>query len=174
MDKFWNDVLWSQFGATIDMLGEAMQACPDELWTSPLWNDPNVGTKFSRFWYVAYHTLFWLDLYLSGSVDGFTPPAPFDLNELDSEGLLPGKVFNKAELQAYLDHCRGKCREIIEKLTDEKAHRLCYFTWRPDGLSFAELLVDNLRHVQEHGAQLSMFLGQQRSVSTHWLNQPKQ
>lgn len=174
MDKIWNEVLWSQFGATIDMLGEAMQACPDELWTAPLWNDPVVGTKFSGYWYVAYHAVFWLDLYLSGSVDGFTPPAPFDLNELDAEGLLPNRVFTRAELQAYLAHCRGKCQEIIEQLTDENAHRLFYFTWRQAGLSYAELLLDNLRHVQEHATQLNMFLGQQRSVSTHWLNRPKQ
>jgi hypothetical protein len=56
-------------------------------------------------------------------------------------------------------------------LTDEKAHRLCLFPWKKTGLSYAELLVDNMRHVQEHGAQLNMFLGQQAGVSTRWLAQ---
>ena len=174
MDKLWKEILWSQFGATIDMLGEAMQACPDEFWTTPMWKDPVMGDKFSEFWYTAYHTLFWLDLYLSGSVESFSPPAPFDLNELDSQGLLPDQVFSKVELQTYLAHCRGKCREIIEQLTDDKAHQLSFFTWRKDGLSFTELLLDNMRHVQEHVAQLNMFLGQRTAISTRWLNRPNQ
>ncbi len=27
-----NEMLWRQFGAAIDMLGETLRACPDELW----------------------------------------------------------------------------------------------------------------------------------------------
>ena len=34
----------------------------------------------AEFWYVVYHALFWLDLYLSGAVEGFAPPAPFTLD----------------------------------------------------------------------------------------------
>ena len=50
------------------MLGNAIDACPDELWRDKS-RDP-------QFWYLAFHTLFYLDLYLFGSVDGFMPPAP--------------------------------------------------------------------------------------------------
>ena len=38
-------------------------------------------------------------------------------------------------------------------------------------LPFAELQLYNLRHVQEHGAQLRMFLGQQAGKSTRWVSQ---
>ena len=27
----------------------------------------------AEFWYVIYHALFWLDLYLEGSAEGFAP-----------------------------------------------------------------------------------------------------
>ena len=173
MDKVWKEALWRQFGATIDMLGNALEACPENLWKAHMWKDPTMPLEFSDFWYVAYHTLFWLDLYLSGSVEGFMPPAPYSLEELDSQGSLPERVYTPAELQAYLAHCRKKCQETIEQLTDDRAGRLCNFTWRKEGISFAELLLDNMRHVQEHGAQLNMFLGQQAGISTGWENQPK-
>lgn len=172
MDEIWKRVLWNQFGATIDMLGSALKNCPDELWGEAMWNDTAVGTKFSQFWYVGYHVLFWLDLYLTGSVDGFVPPAPFDLNELDPRGLLPARQFRKDELISYLAHCRQKCDETLGSLTDEKLHQSCRLDWFRGNLTFAELLLDNMRHVQEHAAQLSMFLGQNAGHPAHWLAQP--
>lgn len=171
MDMIWKKAIWSQFGASIDMFGNALHACPDELWTAHMWNDPAMQPEFSDFWYVAYHTLFWLDLYLSGSVEGFTPPFPYTLEELDPRGVLPERIYNKEELLSYLMHCRQKCQETIEGLTDENAQHIGNFSWSKGGISFAELLLDNLRHVQEHAAQLNMFLGQNTGTSTGWLAQ---
>jgi hypothetical protein len=173
MDIIWKTVLWSQFGATIDMFGNALGACPDELWTATMWNDPTMQPEFSAFWYIGYHTLFWLDLYLSGAIEGFTPPAPYNLDELDPKGLLPERIYTRDELLTYLEHCHQKCRMTIELLTDEKANQVCKFPWAKNGLSFAELLLDNMRHVQEHGAQLNMFLGHQRGISTGWVAQAR-
>src|SRR5690349_19275663 len=146
MDAIWKDVIWSQFGATIDMLENALLACPDELWTD--------RSEYQAFWYIVYHTLFWLDLYLSGSVEGFAPPAPFTLEELDPAGLIPPRPYTKDELHSYLKHCRQKCRTTIEALTDEKARQLCKFPWGQ--VSFLELLIYNMRHVQEHASQLNL------------------
>ena len=173
MDRNWRDVLWRQFGATIDMLGNALEACPEGLWKAHMWSDPQMPVEFSDFWYVAYHTIFWLDLYLSGSVEGFMPPAPYTLDELDSLGILPERVYTRDELQSYLAHCRKKCHETIVQLTDGQAHRMCSFSWSMGGISFEELLLDNMRHVQEHGAQLNLFLGQEIGSPTGWVAQTK-
>ena len=127
--------------------------------------------EFSEFWYVAYHTLFWLDLYLSGAVEGFAPPAPFTLDELDPAGLLPDRVYTKDELLAYLDHSRQKCQTTIESLTEERAAQRCKFAWGE--VSFAELLLDNMRHVQEHAAQLNLILGQKIASSPRWVARMK-
>jgi hypothetical protein len=35
---------------------------------------------------------------LSASDKGFTPPAPFTLDEMDERGLLPDRVYTKEEL----------------------------------------------------------------------------
>jgi hypothetical protein len=149
MDTFWRTIIWQQFGAAITMLEDAMRACPDDLWSD--------RSQPLEFWYVTYHTLFWLDLYLSGSVTGFAPPAPFTLEELDPAGVLPERPYTRDELQSYLDHCHQKCRATLEALSDEKARQHCKFSWGE--VSFAELLLYNMRHVQEHAAQLNLILG---------------
>jgi hypothetical protein len=159
-----------QFEATIDMLENALYACPDNLWRVHLWDDSELPGA-SEFWYILYHTLFWIDLYLSGSIEGFAPPAPFTLDELDPAGLLPERPYTKEELQTYLDHDRKKCRATIASLTDEKARQQWKFPWGE--LTFAELLLDNMRHVQEHVAQLNMILGQKINWSPRWVTNAK-
>ena len=47
----------------------------------------------------------------------------------------------------------------------------CKFPWGE--VSFAELLLDNMRHVQEHAAQLSLLLGQQIGAPARWVAQTK-
>ncbi len=168
MDTLWKESLWQQFGATIDMLDNALRTCPDELWHAPVWLlSPDDPPGLSDYWYLGYHTLFWLDLYLSGAVEGFTPPAPFTLAELDPAGLLPERPYTKDELRTYLAHCRQKCKNVIDELTDERARQICTFMWGE--VTFAALLLDNMRHVQEHAAQLSLFLGQQRGLGARWV-----
>jgi len=166
-----HEMLSRQFGAAIDMLGDALRDCPDALWEKRLWADqPDqwVATGFSTFWYLGYHTLFWLDLYLTGAEEGFAPPAPFDLVEMEPDEVLP-RTYTREELLGYLDYCRQKCRETLGALSHEQAYRLCRFSWGE--LPFAELQLYNLRHVQEHGAQLRMLLGQQEGKSTTWVSQ---
>jgi hypothetical protein len=154
------------------MLENALLACPDELWCISLWiPEDNQQPASSQFWYVVYHSLFWLDLYLTGSIDGFAPPPPFTMDEIDPAGLYPERQYTKEELLSYLEHDRKKCRETIEGLSDVKAHQLCRFSWGE--VSFAELLLDNMRHVQEHAAQLNLILGQKRGISSRWVAQVK-
>ena len=169
-----NEMLWRQFGAAIDMLGDALRDCPDELWENRLWEDqPDqwVAAGFSAFWYLCYHALFWLDLYITGAEEGFAPPAPFDLVEMEPDEVLP-RTYTREELLSYLEYCRRKCQETISTLSNEQAYRLCWFPWGE--LPFAELQLYNLRHVQEHGAQLRMFLGQQAGKSAEWRSRAKE
>src|SRR5947207_6295017 len=81
LDSVWRTALWQQFGATIDMLENALLACPDTHWRGRLWgehSDHPQQAEFAEFWYITYHCLFWLDLYLTGSrEEDFAPPAPF-------------------------------------------------------------------------------------------------
>lgn len=164
------DMLWRQFGAAIDDFGSAMRDCPDNLWEARLWVDvPDqwVAAGFSAFWYLGYHTLFWLDLYLTGQEEGFVPPEPFDLVEMEANESLP-RVYSRAELLDYLAYYRQRCQDTIYGLAQEDATRICRFPWGE--LPFGELLLYTLRHVQEHSAQLHLFLGQQAGKSSDWVS----
>jgi len=171
MDVFWKQILWQQYGATIDMLENAMRACPDELWSDPSKKPAWVPKGVVGFWYLAYHTLFWLDFYLSDTAEGFAPPAPFTLDEFDPAGLLPERPYTKDELQRYLEHGRRKCRARIAALTEESAREARKFG-SVEG-TVAELLIYDLRHVQHHTAQLNLILRQQTDSAPNWVGRTK-
>ncbi len=159
IDDSFRDAIGRQLGAAIDMLDNAMAACPDSLWDD--------GSRQHAFWYIAYHALFWLDLYLAGSAEGFAPPAPFTLEELDPAGVIPGRPYTKEELRGYLAHCRGRMRAAIGGLTDETAARRYRFGWGE--ASYLELLLYNLRHVQHHVGQLNLMLRRKTGSAPRWV-----
>jgi uncharacterized damage-inducible protein DinB len=163
MDAAFRTILWQQFGAAIDMLENALLACPEKLWGD--------RSQKPEFWYTVYHTLFWLDFHLADSAEGFTPPAPFTLDELDPAGLLPERVYSKDELHNYLQHDRQKCRALIEALTDEKARQRRTFISRE--FSVLELLLYSMRHVQHDAAQLNLMLRQATDSVPPWVAKAK-
>jgi hypothetical protein len=185
MDQNLRTILWQQFGASIDMLENAITACPEDVWSARAGRGTELnaeGSSFSSYWYISFHTLFWLDLNLSDSVEGFAPPEPFTLSELDPEGILPERVYTKLELLNYLEHCREKCRIQIARLTTEKAQQLFVNTekarqiftsaaWRDRTL--LELQLYNMRHVQHHAAQLNLILRQKTDSAPHWVGTTK-
>ncbi len=160
----WTTALWRQFGAAIDTLDDAIRACPENLWRGTLWTptwDADLTFKNSEFWNVCHHTLFWTDLYLFGTGDGFAPPAPFTTEELDPNGKLPERVYAKHELRTYLQYVRETCQRTLIALTDDEARRPCMFPWsKGNPVTYFELQLYNMRHAQEHASQLHLFLGQ--------------
>jgi DinB family protein len=157
--------LWRQFGAAIDMLDVAIKDCPDSLWTERVWTEepPEWFPRcFAEFWYVSYHSLVWLDLYLTGlPEDAFAPPPPFIRGEVDSPQTAPEQPYSKGQLRDYLRSLRAKCREVLMGLTDEQANRPIEYAWTEGkAVAYVELLLYNLRHVQGHAAQMSLFLGE--------------
>ena len=159
MDTWLKTSVWQQFGAAIDTLDDALRLCPDHLWTTNLWKDDE-DTRYGQFWFIAYHALSWLDLFLTGSQKGFAPPAPF------IKGKLPETPYTKEQVKWYLDHCRAKCKATIEALTDEKARQICVFDWMEP--TYLELQLYSMRHIQEHAAELNMLLGQHDITGMDW------
>ena len=160
MDTFWKSAVWSQFGAAIDMFENAIVACPESLWAD--------RSREPQFWYLAFHTLFWLDFYTSESPDRFAPPAPFGLEEMDPEGVMPPRVYTKRELLDYLAHGRAKCRAAIESFTDETACRPRTLLGSID-LPVMELFLYNMRHVQHGAGQLNLILRQTIDSAPRWV-----
>lgn len=167
MDLNWREIIWHQFGAAITTLQDAIRACPDELWRARLWDEPQ-QPEFAEFWYVAYHALFWLDFYCSETYESFAPPAPFTMSEQDADGILPERVYTKAELLTYLEYGRAKCRARVAYAPDLLALQQVRTDW--DDMTIAGLFMYTMRHVQEHAAQLALFLGQKTGSAPGWVS----
>jgi hypothetical protein len=173
MERDFRGVLWLQFGAAIDMLENAIDACPDEIWSDPSKRPEWPRNDVVGFWYLVYHTLFFLDFDLTDlPEEEFTPPEPFTRGELDPAGVLPDRPFRKDELRKYLEHGRRKCRASIEALDGTVFERKA--RTRPD-TSVAELLLHSMRHVQHHTAQLNLIIRQRTGTAApNWVSKAKQ
>jgi hypothetical protein len=175
MLRQWQTVLGRQFAAAIQMMRAAIEACPDHLW-----DDRADGTPF---WHLAYHALFFTDLYLSVDEKAFkardyhTDKAHFlpgDYQEFGGVVGTPDWAYAKDRLVEYADHCLRKCGEVFDALTDERALERCGFPWYE--LNVGEFLLNNLRHAQHHAGQLTLLLRRRAGVGIDWLgtrdNQP--
>jgi hypothetical protein len=160
MDKSTKETIWRQFGASIDMLENAIKLCPMESWDTE-----------KKFWYIAYHCLFWLDYYLTLEPGEFSPPSPYTLSEFDPSGAMPDRTYSKEELLSYLQHGRKKCYGLISGLTDEMANS----RWVNDHKNYSvfEILLYNMRHVQHHTAQLNLLLRQEINDAPRWVSVAK-
>ena len=151
--------LWRQFGASIDMFRSAVTACPDDMLVSN-----------RQFFIMVYHTLFFLDYYLTNPPDDFAPLLP-----LDKVKDVPARQYSKDELLEYVQCCREKCRAVINGLTEDLSER-----WienapsrRPRNYAMVELLMYNMRHVQHHTAQLNMMLRREIDFAPDWVSYAK-
>jgi hypothetical protein len=161
MSRHWNAAFSSQYSAALHMLGRAIDACPDPVWTA--------GDRFHTFSYIAYHTMFWTDFYLSGTPEGYHPPAPFNLDELDPAGITPDPPYGKPVLREYLAHLHDKLGRMLAVMDDTAAAGPHGFTsWRG---TLAELHADNLRHLGHHVGQLQLLLRQAGVEPPRWLSQ---
>ena len=158
MNSIIRQSLWKQFGASIDMLENAIALCDDDLWD----ND-------RKFWYIAYHCLFYLDYYLTLNPSNYSPPSPFSTSELNPSGTMPERVYNKDELLQYLRYSRNKCYDLVNNLTDEIANS----RWINESKNFSvfEILIYNMRHVQHHAAQLNLILRESKGNAPKWVSQ---
>jgi len=157
------DEIAAQLGGALDMLENAIRACPESLWGE--------GAGPQQFWYLAYHVIFFNDLYLSPGQEGFAPPPPYTLSEFDPSGLMPDRVYSKDEMLSYLEHGRRKLKGVLAELTDERAtDRLAFGSIT--GTRF-EVLLYNMRHVQHHAAQLNLLLRQATNSAPRYVIRAK-
>jgi uncharacterized damage-inducible protein DinB len=160
MIDFWRSAIRQQFHAAIDMLANAIKACPESVWS---------GQGRGAFWYLAFHVLFFLDLYLSSEGEPeFRPPPPFSRSELEDDVVVPEPAYRKDELLTYLEHCRKKLDAVMAAMTEAWVVQPCPFPYRK--MSNGELLLYNMRHVQHHAAQLNLLLRQATNSAPDWVS----
>ena len=160
MDNSLKEILWRQFGGSIDMLKNAIELCPESLWDTQL-----------LFGYNAFHCTFFLDYYLTLDPKDFAPPKPFSLSEFEDR--MPERTYTKVEVLDYLQFCREKYRNLIATMTDE----IYNSDWENESKTMrynvVEILLYNMRHVQHHVAQLNLLLRQNINDAPKWVREAK-
>lgn len=165
-------VLRGQVEASLRMLAECIDRCPDGHWDEPIARYP--------FWQVAYHTLCFAEYYLSPGKEAFERTAadragaegsfqPRGMAELTEE--FPSRRFETRELLTYAEHCRTLAGSVLGEGPGAEGWQ----TLRgPSGfprLHFARMGVHvyNARHIQHHAGQLSASL-RRIGVDAPWVN----
>jgi len=162
-----NDLLLTQLQASITTLRLCIEQCSDSTWNEKVANAPIDA--------VAFHALFFADVYLERSLDTLKDQAYHKRNgqlfgayeELDSE--MYQRKYEKADVLDYLNFCLTKAATVVGQETDETLAEASGFPWIKGPR--AEVHVYNARHVQHHAAQISLRLRLNHSIDIPWVKQ---
>lgn len=158
-------LLVSQFEASLCTLRHCIARCPDEIWNAPVAKYP--------FCQTAYHTLFFTDYYLGPDAESLRQQSFHLANQQlfgDYEQLQerePESLYDKPQIDAYLEFCRDKAVATISAETEEDLAAPAKFARK--NFSRAELHIYNIRHIQHHAAQLILRLRLDSDVDIPWI-----
>ena len=161
-----SSALKSQYHAGLGMLRQAIDRCPERLWTG--------DEHASPFWHIAYHTLFYTHLYLQPEESAFRP-WEHHREEYQFMGRLPWPPhrppdidvpYTKTQILQYWQICEEMVDATVDGLDLNAAE--CGFWWYSMP-KFEHQLV-NIRHLQHHTAQLSDRLRSAADIGIDWLS----
>ncbi|HEY1922335.1 MAG TPA: DinB family protein [Tepidisphaeraceae bacterium] len=142
--------LKDQYHASLSMLKQAIEECPDDLWA---------GSQHPiAFWRVAYHTLFFTHLYLQPGVQSFRP-WEHHRDEHQFLGPLPepphrqpkiGEPYTKQQIMDYWRICDGMVDATVDQL--DLSSPESGFPWYQ--MPKLDHQIVNIRHIQHHTAIL--------------------
>ena len=148
-------IFQSQYLAALAMLKEAIVNCPPQVW-----DDPNDQFKF---WSKAYHTLFYVHLYLQDEEKDFVQWEKHH----DPDGDVP---FTKDEVLEYMAFVEQEVvrRVPVSNLESESSG----FSWY--AVNRLEMHFVNIRHIQQHAGELYECLGQRAQINKlRWVGDSK-
>ncbi len=143
--------LKSQYHAALVMLKQAIEQCPDDLWTG--------GAESVPFWRVAYHTLFYTHLYLERDEKSFRP-WEHHRDEYQYLAALPwpphrppriAEPYTKMQVLDYFRLCDAMVDAAVDRLDLDAP--TCGFPWYR--MPKLDHQINNIRHIQHHAALLA-------------------
>ena len=157
-------VIKSQFRATLAMLQQAVEKCPDTVWNDPA--DKN------KFWHIAYHALFYTHLYLQPTEADFTP---WSKQQKDYQFMGPvpwpphnepeiGDPYTKADVLEYITFCEQQVDDVVDTLDLAGPSG---FDWLP--FDKLELQFYSIRHLQLHTGELCERLWDKAQIEVSWV-----
>jgi hypothetical protein len=142
-------VIQSQYLAALAMLKQAIEKCPPSVWDAP-------QDKF-KFWSKAYHTLFYVHLYVEQAEKDFVHWEKHH----DPDGDIP---FTKDEILEYMDFVE---KHVVERVPVTDLEAESGFHWYP--VNKLEMHFINIRHIQQHAGELYECLGSRENIELGWV-----
>ena len=163
---FLKSVLKSQYHASLAMLREAIERCPDELWLDL--------RPRNAFWQIAYHTLFFAHAYL-GDQATFQPWAEHQRHNQNEDGIagppdpasslpLAPDPYTREQALRYWAIVDGMVDPAVDAMDLQRSDS--GFPRYP--MPKLEHQFVNLRHIQHHTAQLSDRLSAISEAGVRW------
>lgn len=157
-----------QYHAALAMLRQAVELCPDELWTS--------SAQINAPWQMAYHTLFFTHLYLQPTDDDFRPWLGHQAGVQNPDGiggpddpssglpLLPDPYSREQVLAywAFVDEMVDGAVDAMDVLSPESG-----FSRYP--IPKLEHQIANIRHAQHGAAHLAARLRAALDLGIDWV-----
>lgn len=167
-ESFIRDILKSQYHASLAMLHESIELCPDDLWTSKEFRN--------AFWQLAYHTLYFAHAYMGAGKDALVPWEHHHA-ENQNPDCIPGPpdpksplpwlppAYTKQQVLAYWQFCDDHVNAFVDAL--DLFSPDCGFSRYP--IPKLEHQMVNLRHIQHGAAQLADRLRLKLDIGVKWV-----
>ncbi len=160
--------LKSQYHASLAMLRQAIEECPEDLWYST--------DQVNAFWQTAYHTLFFAHLYLQPNAAAFRPWEKHQRNVQNDDGiggppdpksslpLIPDPYTKELVLEYWrvCDNMVDSAVDAFDPLSPESG-----FSWYK--VTKLEHQIVNIRHIQHGAAHLAGRLRATLDVAVDWV-----
>ena len=151
--------LKGQYHASLAMVRQAVERCPEGLWLS--------GHPSRPYWRIAYHAIFYAHLYLMPSESDFRAWEHHQerVNSLATEEASYDHVtpYTKSQLLEYWAQVDGMVDAAVDLLDLDAA--TCGFHWY--NMPKLDHQILNIRHIQQHAGQLSELL-MADGIETDW------
>lgn len=153
------NVIKSQYYASLEMLKQVIEACPDDLWADADYKN--------QFWNIAAHTLFYTHFYLHRSEEAYEPWTKIHPGSRSFGPAEDGEEKVPATKQEVLDYLAFIKERIDPMVDDLDLNAESGFYWLP--FNKFELQFYNIRHVMQHTGELGERLWQAAGIETSWV-----
>lgn len=162
-------IIKSQLHASLAMLKDAIEKCPDEVWLEE--------RSGNRYWQIAYHVLYYAHLYLHADTSS-VHRWPWHQSQVQHpSGLLNAHAQVDASLPVFADpYSRAQALEawaICDGMVDAAIDSFdldapeCGFPWYRMGKLEHQFV--NIRHIQHHTGQLTDRLRVAADIGVPWV-----
>ena len=157
-----------QYHASLAMLRETIERCPDEVWVSE--------EHVNSFWQIAYHTLYFAHMYLGPNEATFRPWAGHQSAVQHPDGIagppdptsalpLIPRPYTRLEVLAYWRVCDQMVDDAVDAL--DLHSQQSGFSWYH--VPKLEHQIINIRHIEHHMAQLADRLRFSSGIGIRWV-----